>query len=310
MDTITIVGPESAITSIPRILGFQPRESLVVLWVAHGRVVLGQRVDLVPNPDAAWAEAVVRAARHAMADEALDVWVSSSPPGADAVACLHAALDRVQIRCIASIATDGSRWFSAEAPFAHRSPMSPSLAWTGPLREDFRLEGPTHGLSPDTSLAEDVLDDVISEVVAASDVRCAGRSVQWDDAEARRVVTALMDVRVRDALLWQVCHRPARAPHMAELLADVLRRTPPSACRHLATTCAIAYWVSGDGFRASVALDRALDDHPGDALGQMLAIALEAGLPPAEWVRRTRETAYSVCRGLPEAVCAVPIPSV
>ncbi|TKR22438.1 DUF4192 family protein [Cellulomonas hominis] len=51
------------------------------------------------------------------------------------------------------------------------------------------------------------------------------------------------------------------------------------------TLLALLAWWDGDAVRASVLVERALDQDPGHRLAELLDRALGAGLPPG-WVRR------------------------
>lgn len=58
---LTLAGPDSIVASIPFILGFTPRDSLIVMWLRDGCVRLTMRLDLPPvgaAPDE-WADAVM-----------------------------------------------------------------------------------------------------------------------------------------------------------------------------------------------------------------------------------------------------------
>ena len=58
---LVLAGPDSIAASIPFIIGFTPRNSLVVMWLRDGHVRLTMRMDLPPvhaEPDG-WADAVM-----------------------------------------------------------------------------------------------------------------------------------------------------------------------------------------------------------------------------------------------------------
>lgn len=300
MDTITIVGPLSAITAIPEILGFRPRDSLVVLWVADGRVVLGQRVDVPCDPPESWGRDVIGCARFAKATAVLDVWVGEAPPILATVASVHEALDHAGFARIASIATDGERWYAEDPPFTETRSIPSSLRWVGPEREDFHVD-PIPGQllecndatqSAQATISEKEIDRLLMSVVARVDEHVT----EFGRHEALQVIDLIDDVRVRDSLLWHISQRVKRPRSAANLLAGLLRSMPPGGSRELPITCAMAYWMAGDGFRASVVLKRCLNENPHHVLGQMLAVALEVGLPPDSWIHATRETPYGDCR--------------
>lgn len=312
MDTITIVGPQSAIAAIPEILGFRPRDSLVVLWVVDGRVVLGQRVDIPGCAHASWGSEVVGCARYSKATSALDVWVAETPPNQAIVGSIHEELSRARISRIASIATDGERWYAEGPPFTERQYIPASLRWVGPERGEFRVDPVPDQLlecsdvnsSERVTLSESEVDRFIINVMAMVDQKAP----ECSRDETLQLVTLLNDVRVRDSLLWHVSQRIERPRSVADMLARILRTIPSGASRELPITCAMSYWMAGDGFRASVALQRCLDEDPQHVLGQMLGVALQVGLPPDAWVRAARDMPYEECaRRAVEADRQIPV---
>lgn len=293
MNTITIVGPESAVTAVPRILGFAPRHSVVILWVSRGTVALAQRADFPTGDADEWAHHLVAIADRVGADAALDIWVDTQPPNSAFVDAVHHACGRRGIPLIATIATDGQSWIDEGVPWNDRRVLPKALRWRGPLREDFtvspdpgstwiRRARPLAPAEGAVAIAE-LMEDAQSEID------------RWTHAKARRAVRALQEVRVRDCLLWHVCAAPLVARSLALHLARLLRRVAPQATGQLAVTAAMAFWVAGDGYRASVVLERALADLPGEPLGQMLDAALRTGLPPRTWVEVVRATPFEDC---------------
>ncbi len=301
MERITITGAQSAIAAVPLILGFRPRESLVILWIAGGEVVLAQRVDLPVELDSRWGSAVVRSARYARATAALDLWVCTRQPSAMAVQAVHGALDSAGVTRVSSIATDGEHWFAEGAPFIRRVRLPREHRWEGPERSEFSVDPvgrPVIDAVEVPSSAHE-MTELVSTVVTLLDAGDGkpGRVVE------RRIAAGLASTQVRDSVLWHLCQRPSRCRPLADLLASVLRHTARGVSAHLACTCAMAYWLTGDGFRASVALERCLDEQPDHVLGRLLAAALSSGLPPQEWVRWTQGTPDPLAPDSRPAVC-------
>lgn len=301
MERITITGAESAIAAVPLILGFRPRDSLVILWITEGQVALAQRVDLPGVVDTRWGTAVVRSARYAGATEALDLWVCHRRPSPIAVQAVHGALDSAGVTRVSSIATDGEHWFAEGAPFTQRVRLSRDHRWEGPERSEFSVDPVGRPVidAVEVPFSAQEMTELVSTVVTLLDAGDGepGRVVE------RRIAAGLTSTQVRDAVLWHLCQRPSRCRPLADLLASILRHTARGVSAHLACTCAMAYWLTGDGFRASVALERCLDEQPDHVLGRLLAAALSLGLPPQEWVRRTRGTPNPLARDSRPAVC-------
>lgn len=294
METISIVGPESAVTAVPHILGFAPRHSIVILWIAHGAVVVAQRADLPVEDQDAWADALVDTAARVNVDAALDIWVDRAVPSESLVASVHEACERRGARVVATVATDGQSWIDEGLPWGKRRSLPNALRWRAPRWEDFSVAPAADSrlIRRARPLNEADEDSVVGRLRDPS----VPESAPFSAPEARRVVRALQVVGVRDQLLWHVCAEPAGARTLAVRLATLLRGVGPRATGQIAITEAMAFWVAEDGYRASVVRERALADGPNEPFGHMLDAALRSGLPPNTWVQAVQNTPYKLCR--------------
>jgi hypothetical protein len=294
METISIVGPESAVAAVPHILGFAPRHSIVILWIADGAVVVAQRADLPVADQDAWTDALVKIAGRVNAEAALDIWVDRAVPSESLVASLHEACERRGVRVVATVATDGQSWIEEGPTWGRRRRLPDALRWRAPRREDFSVAPASDGRLIRRVRPLDEAD--VDSVVATLRDPSVPESASFSTPEARRVVSALQVVGVRDELLWHVCAEPTGARALAVRLATLLRGVGPRATGQVAITAAMAFWVAGDGYRASVVLERALTDAPNEPLGHMLDAALRSGIPPKTWVQAVQNTPYELCR--------------
>ncbi|ADG74954.1 conserved hypothetical protein [Cellulomonas flavigena DSM 20109] len=99
-----------------------------------------------------------------------------------------------------------------------------------------------------------------------------------EDAEVRAAVGRLVDPAG--------CVAPGDgARTAAAVLEEVLAHGRRGAQAPASTLLAAIAWWRGDGARAAVLLERALQDDPGYRLGHLLRAAVEAGLAPG-WARR------------------------
>lgn len=99
-----------------------------------------------------------------------------------------------------------------------------------------------------------------------------------EDAEVRAAVARLVDP--------EGCAEPGdAATAAATVLEEVVAHGRRGAQAPATTLLATIAWWRGDGARAAVLLERALQDDPGHRLGHLLRTAVEAGLAPG-WARR------------------------
>lgn len=99
------------------------------------------------------------------------------------------------------------------------------------------------------------------------------------DDEAARLIAALDDVQVRDAVAsWGA--NGAAAP-LVDLLRELARRTPPPFDAPITTTLAWVAYQEGDCTLAMVALDRALATDPAYSMARLLDEAVRRQVPPS-----------------------------
>jgi hypothetical protein len=90
---------------------------------------------------------------------------------------------------------------------------------------------------------------------------------------------ALTDLRVRDDAWARM--DPAFNDAHRRLWTRLLRYLPKEFAPAPAALLAFVAWQAGDGALASIAIERALSADPGYSMAQLIADALQAGLPPS-----------------------------
>ena len=134
-------------------------------------------------------------------------------------------------------------------------------------------------------------DECISIIVAFLEAGTTDPSAQ------AQMITGLMDIRVRDCVLWQLTNQNCLAS-CAETLRMALRATPAGFRAPLATVTALAFWLQGDGVRAGAALKQATIDKADYGLAQLLDLALINGLAPKTWNETMGKMPYEACRAI------------
>jgi hypothetical protein len=367
--TLEMTGPDELVASLPFLLGFQPLESLVVVWTKGGRLLLTQRVDLPATDDgvhlAEFAGILVQPLRDHEPDEAVLVVIEDACDGTsdssaghtvkdggregspgqrnecggaprmprrelvDAVMRVLAAMD-VAVRdalevsggrfrsylCVeeccppagravdpvvanavaASFAVRGVSALSSRADLVSVLEPDPSgVARIEPLIVDREQELDDAlgdgGSAAVESWRDEQVDRLMSLVFEGGDL---------SDADTVTLLVGLCDVRVRDTLLWHLNGASDRYGCLDRLLIG-LRLAPNGYVAPIATCAALAAWLLGDGARASIAIDRALNDDPAYSLAILVGTSISAGLPPSAWQQVMGRLTIEACRARPPA---------
>ena len=126
-------------------------------------------------------------------------------------------------------------------------------------------------------------------------VLAADGTGEVSDSDIARVIFCLSDVRVRDTLLWHLVQKDERVAALG-VLTSALRAAPVGVVAPIATCTSICAWLTGDGARALVALERSQVDDPEYSLAQLVAEGLAAGLPPSTWAAAMAGVTEEQCR--------------
>ena len=328
--------PDHVMSALPFLLGFIPAASAVLLWLRDNTLVLTQRVDL-PDPTVGekaskglhdWASQVAHASRHIDADHVL---IALCTDGEVHVNHRQGHLSTLASALCRSIVDAGAypqaiwlvhedQWVEfdfATASFAGpRHVLDPQIA--AEVADDFDCAGYAYqsarqdlvhevagnrehqmavlqALHDDPRLGLDLSNDherdaMIDLFIESCQGVCGGGE------RAATLLLALLDVQVRDCILWQLS---AEQPNeqCVEHLRLLVRCAPPGLRAPVATIAALYAWMLGDGARANVALDQALDDDPEYALGRLLQVALINAVPPSRWVSMMQGMSYESARG-------------
>ena len=109
---------------------------------------------------------------------------------------------------------------------------------------------------------------------------------------------ALADFRVRDPIMWFLANQ-ATLPELRaaqQVLLDLVAAAPRDLLPPAATLLAIVCWQLGNGTQAHLALARIARAVPEYALATLVGRALDAGMPPSEWVQMMRGLDIAGCR--------------
>lgn len=294
--------------SLPSLLGFRPRDSLVLVGTcvppagrqASGRqssavagapgartVRCAMRVDLPPRVDPQLTTELLARAATAGADEVLAV-VVDGPPGPPSQ--WHAALTGVDCgpRVVDTLGLTGSRVWSAGCNDPLCCPPE-GLVVPAEAPADLAAEMALHG--------RDVLPD--RQALVDSVRPSQPPTDRQDDADPAQLLRRLRARRWQSFTAgdWAAAGRQCREVTYRDAVLMALEDLPPDESVGCALqlaravgpadddagACAVLAWLAwrtGDGALARVAVERGLGSDPGHRLCGLLEQVLDAGVPP------------------------------
>ncbi|MGH3695900.1 MAG: DUF4192 domain-containing protein [Pseudonocardiaceae bacterium] len=325
---IRLSDPSELIAAVPHLLGFHPRES-VVLLALHGKSLgLTLRADLVAADQAPrLAEQLLTPiTRQRPTGVALIVIGGDpAPDGEIPHRVLVSALDDVLTGAGLPIVhaawttetASGAPWRCYEDPLCAGTVADPATsqlavatvaagAVTFGSREELAAllaaDDPTALQRRAVLLdAADAEHPMSARVVAARLAQlaelhraAATGDPELDDSIIAEVASALCDHRIRDACLPWCTGSGAVAAE--RLWLALVRVTPAPERAEPAALLALTAYLRGDGALASVALDAALHACPHHSLSGLLRAALDGGLPPELLHEVARDAAAALRR--------------
>ena len=312
-DALALQSPDALVSSLPYLVGFRPEESLVLIWIAERRLLLTQRMDLPvgqPSTDylsVIWGHEAARAA-----DELIVIVASGTDAHESLVEAVGQEADGRGIDVRDVLVVRGPRWRSLLCRDTLCCPAEGRLVDPGTASR-IAAEFAVLGVAPRRNREEverEVRRDEDRAAAVAPAIDEALRRIAiedreaWRDAEADRLgdmlaqadlellpdialaslIVGLTDVRVRDTLLWEWVQLDAdRLRDAHALLMRATRLAPAELTAPVATCGGVLAWLLGDGARALISVEHALDADGGYSLALLVRTALRAGLPPTLW---------------------------
>jgi hypothetical protein len=299
--------PDELLAIIPYLIGFHPDESIVVVFIQSGRVVLAARIDLPPESagDELAAQIEYLAKRHEASALALVAYSTASLP---AHRLLTRLMDRLAKHKLADVLYVGhGRWWSLTCgedccplngtPFDLSShPLSAAAVFAGLGTRANRQElaaavsGPVETELPrlqglaDTLLIElEHFDDPSAAarfMVNLVDTSVSDRSAL---SERQAVLLGLLvtDLHVRD-LAWALLS-PDNAEEHVRLWGAVVAKVPPALAAAPLCLLGLAAWVCGAGALLNCCCERLAQVDPGYSIGRLLRDISAQALPPSVW---------------------------
>jgi uncharacterized protein DUF4192 len=327
---IRLSDPSELIAAVPHLLGFHPRDSVVLLALRGRNLGLTLRADLVESDQAPLlAEQLLAPIARQRPTGVAVVMIGGEPTSdgdlphrglVDAIddvltgsglPVVHAAWAAETVRgapwrcyddplCAGTVADPETSPLAAATvaagavTFSSREEMAELMATEDPAALQRRA------LLLDAADAEHPMSDRkvtqrLAQLRKLLQAAATGNLVLSDSVVAE-VASALCDHRVRDTCLpW--CSGPGAAA-TEQLWLALVRATPAPERAEPAALLAFTAYLRGDGAFAGVALETALRACPQHSLSGLLRAALEGGLPP-ELLRSVAADAAAALRRPP-----------
>jgi len=294
-------------------LGFFPTESLIALWKSNGAEVLLQRVDLVmPGacPDFnSWITEFVEPSLQYQPEQVSFVIVSETQ-----VEMIREFINGVTPLIEAEfvevsdyvVLSESGLWSPVCDPGCapHLKPKTDvTLLGVAPSRgalfESYRY-------IPELGIARRVREEAMAGLNPESDQWRVGaveelKKILTNNAappsnlQIARVASLSMDVKTRDTFLWDIAALEVIPINSARILSGMLPHLQGPWAAPIATMAGICWWVTGNGARANICIDRALSEDKRYSLATLVRAALLSGLSPRFWIESVQELTRDQC---------------
>lgn len=250
-ESIQLSSPQGVLSAVPRLIGFQPADSLVLLFLAERRLELTSRVDLSPAPSPVQVAELVR--RVPTATAVMVALYERDLFGHRAL--VEQLLEQLPVPAVDVLTVAEGRWSS----YLCAGSCCPREGV--PLRVDSDVEA---------ELVLRGMTAVASRAERSAMVAHVGGPLS---AELAELSWQVQDVQVRDRLLAE------GRPGLQDRLCAALRALPDHDPRtpRLAGTAAFLAYLNGDGALANMARERAGQD----SLGLLVERAIQCAAPPS-----------------------------
>ena len=300
MEPVVVATPDELLSALPHMLGFNARESLILVPVSRGLPLA--RIDLPRT--AADRDQVLQSLRGPYGRNA-------SPGAMVALVCLTedrrsaeltsqdvaAGLEKAGVASPLRLWATEDRWMEFNSGDAgNRSPdtaakFAAEAVMAGTARPAATRESVAESLVGDRAPVARALPSAQEAAQESTTIAernwTVGRLEQFhadgnrlNDTDAARLLVALGSTKVRDPL-WEDMSRENATSHSA-LWTDLTRRAPDEVRTPAASLLGFSSWLKGDGAKAWCALDQ-IPDGPPYSMASLVATVLQEGVNPAVW---------------------------
>jgi hypothetical protein len=297
MTTLRAETPEDLLAAVPVVLGFEPRDSVVMLTFG-GADTFHARADL-PPPDEV-GEAVESllgpALRHGVRQVVFILYAADGVRARTVVRRLKVEFRRAGIEVVRVLRAHGGRWFAygrggvsvhgvpydvSDHPFRAQAVFD-GIVVQGSREAVAALLRPLPEAVARVELAlRRAVPSPPGEIADLVDARLG--CGHFTDVELARVLLGLTEAGGRDAALTAIS--PEAATDHTRLWTDAVQRSPEQLVAAPAAVLGVAGWLAGRGALAWCAVDRCRGVDPDNSLARLVAEVLARAVPPSAWAR-------------------------
>lgn len=288
--------------------GFWPENSVIARWLIEEEEIFVQRMDLPSDLQSdEWLEGFIQPIQF-HDPTSVEIWITCAECNGDfdgLLDLIYNGISKIEMHGIdvAQITAKNIKLRSCGECISVHSWNSTSLlqeiaASRSTLEHEFAYQ-PEIGISKIISdhaslnLHQESARWREEEVVFLH--QCLADQKPVTDYLIARISKAFTVTGVRDAFLWDLAAGKVDSASAAEFLSGMLPHLAGDAAVPLATVAGTCWWVSGNGAKANMCVDRDQGSASGYALRTLLQAALRAGLPPQFWIESVLELTRTEC---------------
>ncbi|MDQ2706340.1 MAG: DUF4192 domain-containing protein [Actinomycetota bacterium] len=316
---LRLSSPPDVVAAVPYLLGFHPRDSLVLVSIGDRRVSLASRIDLPPLTEAkSVAGHLARIVAEQSCDQVLVVIVGGGvdhdvPPRTDVVAAARAAFGKIGIPVSSAVwvpeVTVGATWrcYDSDAggtlPDPTSSPVAAATVAAGhvtyPDRQHLeQLVSPADPADLDrrSRLLDSHCDQQCDQLRGPSELDEPDRGADafallraWVEKAGAESLDlgdddiVMLCVALSDPMVRDAAFGLADGPYAAgaeRLWTALVREFPDPEAAEPAVLLAYSALLRGNGALVGIALERAQRAWPGHRMSELFQSAIDGGLGP------------------------------
>lgn len=285
---------DDLVQTVPFLVGFTPRESLVICIVDQGRIGVTARADLSDLAGRGQVESLMRRllARFPAAEGAWVIAYTDTDTGV-AWNVIGRAIVQLPVRSgYAALVVSGDEWenLNGETGLVHRDGATAAQAAAqGLVRRDGREDVEATLAAPANTVALARRSAMVLNTLEplTPDTARAGMATMLRDSSVSGVVSFAQAVKLaqlasnKDARQIAVLSlTPATAVRQLEVWRSVVTQVPDQVGRGALLLAGWAAWLCGEGALTSIALNRVGTE---TALAKSLGLLVDQAVPPSHW---------------------------